>query len=248
MLKPYYETDLGALYHGDCLDIMPHLEPVDLVLTDPPYGTTKCKWDSVIPFELMWKQLRRIAEGAIVMTASQPFTASLVCSNLEMFKYCWVWEKNIPSNFAFAKHGVMKFHEDICVFGKGKVRYYPQMTKGKPNNSVGKGIRRAEAKSTANTCLVTNKTNGIKHPKSVIKFNREVGFHPTQKPIKLMEYLIKTYTNENETVLDFTIGSGTTAIACERLNRRWIGIEIEEKYCEIAAKRIENERKQLKLW
>ena len=162
---------------------------IDMILTDPPYGTTACKWDSVIDLGLMWAQLRRIIKpnGAIVMTASQPFTSKLIGSNYKMFKYCWVWEKNIASNFAFSKYGVMKFHEDVCVFYSNTPTYNPQMTIGKPNNSVGKGIRRKETETSANTKKVTNKTDGIKHPKSVIKINRQTGLHPTQKPVALME-------------------------------------------------------------
>jgi site-specific DNA-methyltransferase (adenine-specific) len=230
------------LINGDCLEEMKNIPDgsVDMILTDPPYGTTACKWDSIIPLEPMWKQLKRIIKpnGAIVMTGSQPFTTTLIASNLKMFKYCWVWEKNIASNFAFAKYGVMKFHEDVCVFYRKPPTYNPIMTKGKPNNSVGKGVRCKDANSTANTRMVTNKTDGWKHPKSVIKFNRETGLHPTQKPVALMEYLIKTYTNEGETVLDFTMGSGTTGVACKNLNRKFIGIELDEEYFEIAQNRI----------
>ena len=230
------------IMNGDCLERMKEIEDgsVDMVLADPPYGTTACKWDSIIPLEPMWGQLKRVIKpnGAIVMTASQPFTTTLIASNMKMFKYCWVWEKNIASNFAFAKYGVMKFHEDVCVFYKKTPTYNPIMTKGKPNNSVGRGVRKGEATSTANTKLVTNKTDGMKHPKSVIKFNRQTGLHPTQKPVALMEYLIKTYTNEGETVLDFTMGSGTTGVACKNLNREFIGIEKDLEYFKIAGYRI----------
>ena len=189
----------------------------------------------------MWEQLKRVIKpnGAIVMTASQPFTTTLIASNMKMFKYCWVWEKNIASNFAFAKYGVMKFHEDVCVFYKKPPTYNPIMTKGRPNNSVGKGVRNGAATSTANTKVVTNKTDGMKHPKSVIKFNRQTGLHPTQKPVALMEYLIKTYSNEGDTVLDFAMGSGTTMVACRNLNRKGIGIELDETYFNIAKTRIE---------
>ena len=177
-------------------------DSVDMVLTDPPYGTTACKWDSVIPLEPMWNELKRIIKpnGAIVMTASQPFTSMLVMSNLGMFKYELIWEKDKPSDFAVAKFKTMKYHETVLIFTNGRATYNPQMVIGKPNHSVGKGIRRKNNESGANTATVSNKTDGLKHPKSVLKINRESKpIHPTQKPVALMEYLIKTYSNENET-------------------------------------------------
>ena len=228
---------------GDCLERMKEIPDgsVDLILTDPPYGTTACKWDSVIPLEPMWEQLKRIIKpnGAIVMTASQPFTSMLVMSNLGMFKYELIWEKDKPSDFAVAKFKTMKYHETVLIFTNGRATYNPQMVIGKPNHSVGKGIRRKNNESGANTATVSNKTDGLKHPKSVLKINRESKpIHPTQKPVALMEYLIKTYTNENETVLDFTMGSGTTGVACKNLNRKFIGIEKDETYFKIAQDRI----------
>jgi len=251
----YYKTDLGVLYHGDCLEIMPMLEPVDLVLTDPPYGTTACSWDSVIPLDKMWEQLKRIIKpnGAIVMTASQPFTSALVMSNTKMFKYCWVWEKSKGSNFQHSKYQPLKVHEDIVVFSlmpaaqnsaKRNMAYYPQMNPGKEYIGFNNPIGKIETMSMGNT--ITSKTvkGLLRYPRSVQYFKtaeKDGRCHPTQKPVALMEYLIKTYTNEGETVLDFCIGSGTTSITCERLNRRWIGIEKEEKYCEIVTKRIKKE-------
>ena len=228
---------------GDCLERMKEIPDgsVDLILTDPPYGTTACKWDSVIPLEPMWNELKRIIKpnGAIVLFGSQPFTSVLVASNLKMFKYELVWEKDKPSNFAVSKRRVMKYHENVLVFYDGVCTYNPQMTVGTPNHSVGKGIRKKQNETGANTKFVTNKTDGLKHPKSVIKHNRETKpVHPTQKPVALMEYLIKTYTNENETVLDFTMGSGTTGVACKNLNRKFIGIEKDETYFKIAQDRI----------
>ena len=228
---------------GDCLERMKEIPDgsVDLILTDPPYGTTACKWDSVIPLEPMWEQLKRIIKpnGAIVMTASQPFTSMLVMSNLGMFKYELIWEKDKPSDFAVAKFKTMKYHETVLIFTNGRATYNPQMVIGKPNHSVGKGIRRKNNESGANTATVSNKTDGLKHPKSVLKINRESKpIHPTQKPVALMEYLIKTYTNEGETVLDFTMGSGTTGVACKNLNRKFIGIEKDETYFKIAQDRI----------
>ena len=228
---------------GDCLERMKEIPDgsVDMVLADPPYGTTACKWDSVIPLEPMWNELKRIIKpnGAIVMTASQPFTSMLVMSNLGMFKYELIWEKDKPSDFAVAKFKTMKYHETVLIFTNGRATYNPQMVIGKPNHSVGKGIRRKNNESGANTATVSNKTDGLKHPKSVLKINRESKpIHPTQKPVALMEYLIKTYTNEKETVLDFTMGSGTTGVACKNLNRNFIGIEKDETYFKIAQDRI----------
>ena len=244
MIKPYYETELGKLYHGDCLEIMPELEPVDLVLTDPPYGVTGCKWDSVIPLDLMWKNIMQIikAEGAIVMTAGQPFTTTLISSNIKNFKYCWVWDKVKPSGFQIVKYRPLMRHEDVVVFGSSKTTYNPEMVKRRKSVS-GHPSSRSESNP------LTNYDGKLRYysekgPQSILIFAKGTDgkyVHPTQKPVALMGYLIKTYTNEGEIVLDFCIGSGTTAIACEQLNRRWIGIEIEEKYCEIAAKRIEKE-------
>ena len=231
---------------GDCLERMKEIPDgsVDLILTDPPYGTTACKWDSVIPLEPMWEQLKRIIKpnGVIVLTASQPFTSMLVMSNLGMFKYELIWEKDKPSDFAVAKFKTMKYHETVLIFTNGRATYNPQMVIGKPNHSVGKGIRRKNNESGANTATVSNKTDGLKHPKSVLKINRESKpIHPTQKPVALMEYLIKTYTNEGETVLDFTMGSGTTGVACMNTNRKFIGIERDDKYFDISVKRIRGE-------
>ena len=237
------KEDTIWLMKGDCLERMKEIPDgsVDMILTDPPYGTTACKWDSIIPLEPMWEQLKRIIKpnGVIVLTASQPFTSMLVMSNLGMFKYELIWEKDKPSDFAVAKFKTMKYHETVLIFTNGRATYNPQMVIGKPNHSVGKGIRRKNNESGANTATVSNKTDGLKHPKSVLKINRESKpIHPTQKPVALMEYLIKTYTQEGETVLDFTMGSGTTGVACKNLNRNFIGIEKDETYFKIAQDRI----------
>jgi DNA modification methylase len=224
---------------------------VDMVLADPPYGTTACKWDSIIPLEPMWEQLKRVIKpnGAIVMTASQPFTTTLIASNMKMFKYCWVWEKENGGNFATANYQPLRVHEDILVWGNFATsyrvsaikRYNPQLTKGKayscvsgsPKNSILHGGKMQKEGGN----VTVNK--GTRHPRSIIKFNRDKGLHPTQKPVALMEYLIKTYTNEGETVLDFTMGSGTTGVACANLNRDFIGIEKDLDYFNIALTRIE---------
>jgi len=258
-MEPYYETKLGKLYHGDCLEIMPQLGPVDLVLTDPPYGIIACKWDSVIPFKPMWKQIKHIIKpnGATVLCGYEPFSSVLRISNIEDYKYDWIWEKNIPTGVMLAKRQPMRKHELISVFYKKQCCYNRQMIK-RTNREFKKSYRKNDSIKGISEHYVSMKTRQsierqwYKPPVTILRFDsdkkRNGKGHPTQKPVALMEYLIKTYTNEDETVLDFAIGSGTTAVACERLNRRWIGIEIEEKYCEIAAKRIEQETKQLQLW
>ena len=229
------------LIHGDCLEVMKSIpdSSVDLVLTDPPYGTTACKWDSIIPLEPMGEQLKRIIKlnGAIVMTASQPFTTTLIASNMKMFKYCWAWEKTRFANQMLAKKQPLKIHEDVIVFSASSPAYYPQgliecnkITKqgSKVTDNNGGGVRKTEYLQTH--------TN---YPKTIQRFPSEgKTVHPTQKPVALMEYLIKTYTNEGETVLDFTMGSGTTGVACMNTGRRFIGIEKDDKYFEIAKKRI----------
>ena len=236
---------------GDCLERMKEIESgsVDMILTDPPYGTTSCKWDSIIPLEPMWEQLKRIIkpDGAIVMTASQPFTTTLISSNIKMFKYCWVWEKDKPSNFALANKQPMKYHEDIVVFNS-KI-YNKQVTDGhKPMN--GQASYGRTSNGSTPDIVVTKIDKGgrtTRNPSTIQKFNTckhnssdKSGLHPTQKPVALMEYLIKTYTNESETVLDFTMGSGTTGVAAKNLNRKFIGIEMAENYFNIAKNRIES--------
>ena len=238
---------------GDCLEVMKGLpdNSIDAIITDPPYGTTCCNWDSVIPFEPMWEQLKRITKknGAIVLFGSQPFTSALVMSNPKMFKYEWVWEKNRGSNFATTKYQPMKEHENILVFGEGRTSYYPI----KQLRAEG-GLARSKYDVNASNTGKRDGYGGIKGvdsgkigklrvPRSIQKFNTEVGYHPTQKPVALLEYLIKTYTNEGETVLDFTMGSGSTGVACKNLNRNFIGIEKDENYFKIAEQRINNNLK-----
>jgi len=228
------------LLKGDCLELMKDIpdKSIDAIICDLPYGTTACKWDAVIPFEPLWEQYERIIKdnGAIVLTASQPFTTMLINSNIKLFKYCWVWEKEQGVNFLMAKKQPLKVHEDICVFYKKQCTYNPQMTMGKPYIS-GKGD---SGEVTGRVKKVQTKNNGTRYPRSVIQFKRETGLHPTQKPVELCEYLIKTYTNEGELVLDNAMGSGTTGIACLNTNRRFIGIEKDDKYFEIASNRIKN--------
>lgn len=233
---------------GDCLEVMKTIEDnsIDAIITDPPYGTTACKWDSVIDFDLMWEQLNRIIKpnGAIAIFCNEPFTSVLIYSNLKGFKYRWDWNKKIPSGMGYAKYRPMQQTEDIAVFTKDgkKTIYNPQMVKrDKPikagGNNVSTNVYR-EFKDIGKKEY--KKTYEYKNPITLIEFDkiRKGALHPTQKPVELMEYLIKTYTQENETVLDFTMGSGSTMVACKKLNRNGIGIEKEEKYFKIAQDRI----------
>jgi len=235
----------SALFNADCMDIMPLIpdNSIDMILADLPYGTTACKWDTIIPFEPLWKQYKRIIKdnGAIVLTASQPFTSALVMSNPDWFKYEWIWEKSHPTGFASSKYNPLKYHESVLIFCEGKTVYNPQMTKGKPNHSMGKIVNGGQIKSESqvNITAIQSQQSENKFPKSVQKFSnpRFKGMHPTQKPVALFEYLIKTYTNENDLVLDNTMGSGTTCLAAKELNRKFIGIEKDPKYFEIACQR-----------
>jgi len=244
------------LMQGDCIELMKQIPDgsVDMVLTDPPYGTTACKWDNVIPFEDMWWQLKRVTKknGAIVMTANQPFTSALIMSNIEDFKYCWVWEKNRPTGAQHSKNRPMSKHEDICVFSKApmghasllgdnRMKYNPQgvTSTGKTKTVKEKGFHGNHIGARPNQIgNVYDVFTGF--PDTILKFSKEkTHIHPTQKPVALMEYLIKTYTNEGETVLDFTMGSGTTGVAAKNLNRNFVGIELDETYFRIAKERIE---------
>tara|TARA_R100001510_G_scaffold50243_1_gene49121 strand:+ start:271 stop:1011 length:741 start_codon:yes stop_codon:yes gene_type:complete len=236
------------LYKGDCIDIMKTIKDksINAIITDPPYGTTACKWDSVIDFDLMWEQLNRIIKpnGVIALFGSQPFTSALIMSNINMFKYEWIWFKNMGGNPLNAKITPMKQHENILVFGNGKINYYPikeEREKSGLNRVRSSVIKGGNIKDNAvygKTNIIKTKYNDLRYPKSVQKFKVQRGIHPTQKPVALMEYLIKTYTNENETVLDFTMGSGTTGVACNNTNRKFIGIEQDENYFNIATDRI----------
>ena len=224
---------------GDCLERMKEIESgsVDLILTDPPYGTTACKWDSVIDLPLMWEQLKRIIKpnGAIVLFGGQPFTSVLITSNLKMFKYCWVWEKHHTGQLN-AKRQPLRNVEDIAVFYQKQCMYYPQWSVGSPYELNRVGYKGSEAYGKQ----VDHKTvsDGRRYPKQILNFKEAMKFHPTQKPVALMEYLIKTYTNEGETVLDFAAGSFTTGVACVNLNRKFIGIEMDKGYFDIGVDRI----------
>lgn len=232
------------LFHGDCLEVMATLVPasVDLILCDLPYGTTACKWDSVIPFEPLWAQYRRIAKpsAAMVFTSSQPFTTALIASNMSQFHHAWVWSKKFAANFTQAKRQPLKVHEDIVVFGT-LPRYYPQMVKrDKPIKKGANGVPRVFASGFVDPAF-SGKVYDEKCPESIIEISSRSearGLHPTQKPVALMEYLIRTYTNEGETVLDNCMGSGTTGVACVNTRRNFIGIELNEEYFNIARRRI----------
>ena len=228
------------LMQGDCLELMKEIPDgsVDIILCDLPYGTTACKWDVIISFDKLWEQYNRIIKdnGAIVLFGSEPFSSKLRMSNLKMYKYDWIWEKEQGANFMLCKYQPYKVHEIISVFSKNKHLYFPQMTEGKPYIS-GKG---KSGEITGNVVKTQTKNNGTRYPRSIQRFNTEKNksVHPTQKPVALLEYLIKTYTNEGETVLDNCMGSGSTGVACINTNRNFIGIELDEKYFEIASKRI----------
>ena len=230
-----------VIKHGDCLELMKEIPRggVDMILCDLPYGTTACKWDNVIPFEPMWEQYTRIIkeDGAIVLFGSEPFSTELRHSNLKMFRYDWIWEKEQGANFMLCKYQPYKVHETISVFSKKRHIYIPQMTVGKPYIS-GKGT---SGEITNNVTKVQTKNNGTRYPRSIQRFNTDKSkgsLHPTQKPVELLEYLIRTYTNENEVVLDNCMGSGSTGVACINTNRKFIGYELDEKYFNTAKERL----------
>ena len=227
---------------GDCLEVLPTIEDnsVDMLLADLPYGTTACKWDFVIPLDKLWEQYDRVCKknAAMVFTAMQPFTTILAASNIENLRYEWIWEKPQGTNPMNVKIMPLKSHENILVFYREKPTYNPQMWYSTPYSGfssdtakIGEVYGNAESKHRDNP-------EGSRYPKTVIKHKQEKGYHPTQKPVGLMEYLIKTYTNEWDVVLDNTMGSGTTGVACVHTNREFIGIEKEEKYFKIAEKRL----------
>lgn len=254
------------LYQGDCLEVMDKLieqgVKVDAIITDPPYGTTACKWDSVIPFDEMWERLNKLIKdnGAIILFGSEPFSSKLRMSNIKKFRHEWYWNKINAGNFVQAKNHPLKIVENIIVFSKNKVNYNPQMNINTEEYAKKLKAKHKNKKESSMTQTVEDKyftmasgkfkiqtDESVSYPKNILtvsKFSNECNsrnrVHPTQKPVELLEYLIKTYTNENETVLDFTMGSGSTGVACVNTNRKFIGIELDDKYFEIAKKRIEN--------
>ena len=231
-----------TLWHGDCLELLKIIRDgsVVLVLPDPPYGTTACKWDSVIPFEPMWEQLNRIIKpnGAICLFGSEPFSSALRMSNIKHFKYDWIWNKKACGSGLLAKKQPLKIHEIISVFNAPS--YFPQMQKGKMRNKKSYGSKVGSV--TGYIKPNGENFNDLYYPKTIIEFSnasQKGKQHPTQKPVALLEYLIKTYTNEGETVLDFTMGSGSTGVACMNTGRKFIGIELDQGYFDIAKERIE---------
>lgn len=235
------------LLHGDCLQLMKYIpdDSVDLILCDPPYGTTDCAWDSVLPFDQLWKEYNRILKpnGAVVLFSAQPFTTHLIHSNPKAFRYCWYWLKNMATGFTYARYQPMRQVEDICVFYRKMPTYNPQGLQA----IVGQKVRRKTAPKResiykTSTLLKEYTPRFTNYPKNVLQFNSERGLHPTQKPVPLLEYLVRTYTNEGDTILDNCMGSGTTGVAVKRVGgRHFIGIEQSREYYEIARERIEKE-------
>ena len=247
------------LIHGDCVEKMKDIPAgsVDMILTDPPYGTTECKWDSVVPFEPMWEQLQRVVkdDGAVVLFGSEPFTSLLVCSNLDKFKYKLIWRKSRIQHFAQAPYRFLTETEDILVFSRGgtaknakiRMKYNPQGLVKINKRVKGKGYSEHRPGRMVQDDYMQEWTN---YPRDILEFSSVQGnlSHPTQKPVALLEYLIKTYTNEGDAVLDFTMGSGSTGVACVNLNREFIGIELDEGYFNIAEKRIKEAQSQGRLF
>lgn len=253
------------LYNGDCLEVMDKLieqgVKVDAIITDPPYGTTACKWDSVIPFDAMWERLNKLIKptGAIVLFGSEPFSSELRMSNIKKFRHEWYWNKINAGNFVQAKNHPLKIVENIMVFSKNKVNYNPQMNINTEEYTKKLKAKHKNKKESSMTQTVEDKyftmasgkfkiqtDESVSYPKNILtvsKFSNECNsrnrVHPTQKPVELLEYLIKTYTNEGELILDFTTGSGSTGVGCINTNRRFIGIELDEGYYNIAKERIE---------
>ena len=249
----------NSIIHGDCLEVMKDIpdKSIDCIIADLPYGMTDCKWDTVIPFEPLWEQYKRIIKpnGAIVLFGSQPFTSALVMSNPQWFKYEWIWEKNYGSNFACLKYMPSKEHENILVFGKEKINYYPiriprtesslkRDPKGTTRQKTGSNKPYELIKMTPLALQNPYEVDGLKNPRTVLKFNKNIHIdkrhHPTQKPTTLLEYLIKTYTQEGELILDNTAGSGSLAIAAINTNRKYICIEKDPHYFEVMENRIAN--------
>ena len=250
MEKLVRSTMSCRLIQGDCLEVMPKLADegikVDLVLTDPPYGTTSCKWDSIIPFDEMWDCLNNISYETtpIVLFGSEPFSSNLRMSNIKNYKYDWIWNKEVGGNIFNRKSQPLTDYEVISVFYEKSGQYYPIMVKAKRDKSY-----KRKTPTTSNIFGGVKSTEdyydtGRRYPKKIITYNSQMGelnnprrLHPTQKPVKLLKYLIKTYTNENDIVLDFTMGSGSTGVACLETNRKFIGIELDENYYNIAKER-----------
>ena len=240
-MKPYYSNELTTIYNGDCLEVMDYLIEqcikVDAIITDPPYGNTACKWDNVIPFDKMWDRLNKLRKDKtpVILFGSEPFSSHLRMSNIKEFKYDWIWNKKQTGNPFLTNLQPLKIHEIISVFTNHN--YYPIMSKGKYRKKGGYQKEGELYKKNKEYSTINN----LYHPVSIIAEGNTTKsnlVHPTQKPVALLQYLIKTYTKENDLILDFTSGSFTTSVACEQLNRRSIGIELEKKYCDIGVKRL----------
>ena len=249
--------ELDTIYNEDCLTGMQRIPDgsVDCIICDLPYGTTACKWDSVIPFEPLWEQYKRVTKpnAAIVLFGSEPFSSMLRMSNIKDYRYDWIWKKGErTANFFDAKRRPLLNHENISVFYRELPTYNPQMTKGKPNHGTGSGAVHEKRTLDVKVEYIAN-TSDMKYPKSIINFEREYdkankGLHPTQKPVDLIAYLIRTYSNPGDTILDNTIGSGTTAVAALREKRHYIGFELNRDYYDIALRRIKLEQQQQTLF
>lgn len=252
-MKYWFNKDKSIkLYNGDCLEIMSKLIEkgikVDMILTDPPYAKTQNKWDTIIPFEPMWDKINKLIKdkGAVILFGQGSFSAKLIMSNEKYHRYNLIWDKKLPSGFLNSNRMPLPVHEDILVFYKKLPTYNPQKFKGKPNNSKGKMDKKYENNNYGEFNQVDNREvlGDMKFPRSILSFQKphpSKALHPTEKPVELLEWLIKTYTNEGDLVLDFTSGSGSTAVACKNLNRKFIGIEKVEKYFDIAVKRIKGD-------
>jgi site-specific DNA-methyltransferase (adenine-specific) len=248
-MKPYYKNELTTLYNGDCLEVMDYLieqgVKVDAIITDPPYGTTACSWDNVIPFDKMWERLKllRNDKTPIVLFGSEPFSSHLRMSNIKEFKYDWIWEKEKGVGFQIAKYRPMQKHEVISVFGVGAINYYPIMEeRDRPytrKGCIGDANKTNGGVSPIAKETIQDRTYTHKYPHSIKFYYRDNdSYHPTQKPLELMKYLIETYTKKGDLILDFTSGSFTTCVASDQLVRRSIGIELEKKYCDVGVKRL----------
>ena len=266
----YYKDEYVKLIHGECLSVMDKLInkniKFDAIITDPPYGTTSCKWDTIIPLEKMWDKLNQLSNDntPIVLFGSEPFSSNLRMGNIKNYKHEWIWDKKIGANFVQAKKHPLKVVENIIVFSKKTVNYYPQMTnrtedeietlKAKDKKKETTRMQNVEDKyfKMASGKFESSKPFDLAYPKNILSYNKFYNecnskhrLHPTQKPVELMEYLIKTYTNEGDTILDFTCGSGTTLVAAKNLNRKAVGIELEEKYCEVSKNRLEENNNKI---
>lgn len=246
--QPFCQTRVSGstFVNADCFDVFPFIEDksIDAIICDLPYGTTACKWDSILPLDKLWKEYNRVIKdnGVIIINASEPFTSVLICSNLKDFRYKWVWDKvNRYTGYANANKMPLRRHEDIVIFYKKLPTYNKQMIEGKPYKYIRKKNKEEHLGKNGLTDRFGGSVDGKRNPFDIISITAdnkiENGLHPTQKPLELMEYLVKTYTNEGDTVLDNTMGSGTTSLACIKLNRKSIGIEKEKQYYDVAVRR-----------